>query len=420
MRTEKTCEIISVGTELLLGQIDDTNATWLSEKMATLGLNVYHRQTIGDNRKRLYEAFKLAQSRSDLVIVTGGLGPTDDDLTRDAACDLFGCNLETDLFTMKKIEAYYENRGMNMTENNRKQALSFSGGTVFENEVGMAPGLCYQYDETVWYFLPGVPTEMKWIVDHRLIPDLYSRDFLQYQLYSRELNFQGIGESTIEHELIDLIRKQSNPTIAPLAGDGHVTIRLTAKSVSKEEADELLDSIQEQILSRVSIYYVGDRPNTLERQIIERLRNKNLTFSACESITGGLFASQIVSEPGASDAFQGSIVSYTNEIKENIVNVPIEILERYGAVSEECARSMAEKSRVLMNSDLSISFTGVAGDQSIDGHSSGTVFVAISSKEGSTICEKLTLIGKRNEIRNQATKRGLKIFLNYIKNNYPV
>lgn len=410
MSHEKTCEIISVGTELLLGQIDDTNATWLSEKMATLGLNVYHRQTIGDNRKRLYEAFKLAQSRSDLVIVTGGLGPTDDDLTRDAACDLFGCSLETDLDTMKKIEDFYQKREMKMTENNRKQALSFSGATVFQNEVGMAPGLCYRHEETVWYFLPGVPTEMKWLVNHRLIPDLYARDFLQYQLYSRELNFQGIGESTIESELIDLIREQSNPTIAPLAGDGHVTIRLTAKSVSKEEADQLLDRLQEQILSRVSNYYVGDRPNTLERQLIGKLRDKQLTFSACESITGGLFTSQIVSESGASDVFRGAVVSYTNEVKQHVVNIPKEILERFGAVSEECARSMAERSRVLMGSDLSISFTGVAGNEPVDGHSNGTVFIAVSSKEGPTLCEKLNLTGKRNEIRQQATKQGLKFF----------
>ena len=417
MSQEKTCEIISVGTELLLGQIDDTNASWLSKKMATLGLDVYYRQTIGDNRNRLFEAFQLAQKRSDIIIVTGGLGPTEDDLTRDAACDLFGCSLETDPGTMEKIEQFYIDRQLTMTENNRKQALSFTGAKVFRNEVGMAPGLCYEFEGTVWYFLPGVPTEMKWLVENGVLPDLYDRDFVQYQIYSRELIFQGIGESTLENELIDLIRNQTNPTIAPLAGGGYVTIRLTAKSSSQEDADRLLDPMEEEIIARAREFYVGDRPLTDERQIIEWLHTNQFTMASCESLTGGQFASQIVSESGASSVFNGAIVSYTDEVKEHIVGVDRELLETVGAVSEEVARSMAKETRKLLLSDYAISFTGVAGAEPMDGHPGGTVFIAVAGKEKETVCQKLNLIGLRNDIREQAVQQGLKIFLNYIKSD---
>ncbi|WP_188205868.1 competence/damage-inducible protein A [Alkalibacillus aidingensis] len=408
---DSKCEIISVGTELLLGQIIDTNAAWLSEKLNELGLNVYYQQTVGDNKHRLYKVFKQAQERSNIVFVTGGLGPTEDDLTREVAAELFDTTLTTDDDTMDKIESFFQKRQLSMTSNNRKQALSFKGGTVFENKVGMAPGLKYEYEGVIWFFLPGVPKEMKWIINEQIIPYLYQIDFVEGKLYHRTLTFQGIGESTLETKLIDLIQTQSNPTIAPLAGNGYVTIRLTAKSKSEQEASKLLDQSEHQILSRVHSYFVGYGNLSIEKQLINLLKEHGLTCSSCESLTGGLFAAKLVEHRGVSQLFKGSIISYQNEIKEKVVGIPREVLDQDGAVSERCARLMAENTLNKLSSDIAISFTGVAGPDPLEGHQPGTVYIAISQKGKDTICQPIQLVGERSQIREEAVQSGLKLLL---------
>ncbi|MGM8214540.1 competence/damage-inducible protein A [Bacillaceae bacterium W0354] len=405
------CEIITVGTELLLGQVLDTNSTWLSEKLAHVGINVFHKQTVGDNYDRLLAVFKEAQKRSNIVIVTGGLGPTEDDLTRQVAADLFGCELEVDQQTLDKIEAFFKERKLNMPENNRKQALSFSGGKVFANKVGMAPGLYYKNNDTLWFFLPGVPKEMKWIVEEQIFPFLSQEGFLKKQLSSRVLTFQGIGESLLEAKLYDYIQEQTNPTIAPLAGNGYVTIRITAQGESKEEANQLIDPVEKKILERVGNYFVGYGNIPLEVQVMENLKMNQLTLSSCESITGGLFASTIIQHDGASNVFNGSIVSYSNKVKEHVVGVPKSVLANEGAVSELTAKIMAENIREKFNSDVSISFTGVAGKDPVEGYSQGTVFIGLSFLNHETVVKKVNLFGTRNAIREEAVLEGLKFIL---------
>lgn len=417
MIKDTKCEIITVGTELLLGQIVDTNSAWISEVLANSGINVYYKQTVGDNYDRLYSVFEKAQARSNIVVVTGGLGPTDDDLTKDVAAEIFKTQLEIHAPSMDKIQAYYDTRHQVMTENNRKQALGFKGGIVFDNEVGMAPGLFYEYDGTWWFFLPGVPREMKWLVSEKVIPFMKQKGILTEQLFSKVLSFQGIGESSLETELQDLIRSQSNPTIAPLAGNGYVTLRLTAKASNKVESEELFQPVEQQIMVRVGEYFTGYGHVPLELQLIQLCQEKGLTVSSCESLTGGLFASTIVQQEGASAILKGSFVSYTNETKANVVGVSQSILSEHGAVSEPCAKAMAEQTRLKMNTDVSISFTGIAGNQPVDGQEAGTVFIAISSNKGVEV-HKMVFSGDRNAIRERSTQEGFKYLISYLKKFY--
>lgn len=412
---ETKCEIITVGTELLLGQIVDTNSSWLSENLARVGINVYYKQTVGDNFNRMLSVFKQAQSRSNIVIVTGGLGPTEDDLTRQVAKEHFNCKVEIHQPTLEKIENYFKERQIEMTDNNRKQALSFKGGRVFNNQVGMAPGLFYEYKGVLWFFLPGVPREMKWLVKEEIIPFLNDYGILDYQLSSKVLTFSGIGESILETKLFDLIKEQSNPTIAPLAGNGYVTVRLTAKAKTLEQAQEIIKPVENEILKRLNDFFVGYDDIPLELQLMKLLRENELTISSCESLTGGLFASSIVKHDGASDIFKGAIVSYTNDVKENVVDVPKSVLQSHGAVSEVTAKLMAENVRLKLNSHIGISFTGVAGKTSVEGHKQGTVFIAFSSHDHATVVKKYNFSGNRQEIQEQCVKEGLKMILEQIK-----
>ncbi|RPF55925.1 competence/damage-inducible protein A [Aquisalibacillus elongatus] len=409
------CEIITVGTELLLGQIVDTNSAWLSERLASAGINVYFKQTVGDNEHRLFSVFEKAQSRSNIIFVTGGLGPTDDDLTKDVAAKLFQTNLMTHSSTMDKIETFFKKRNLQMTENNRKQALGFEGGKVFKNEVGMAPGLFFEHDGTWWFFVPGVPKEMKYLMNEQIMPYLKEQGVLTEQLYNRVLSFQGIGESTLETELHGLIRQQTNPTIAPLAKDGYVTLRLTAKAKTIKEANQLLDPTEEKIMNRVGSHFIGYGPVSLEEQLKILLEEHNLTLSSCESVTGGLFSSTMVSLEGASSFFNGSIVSYSNDAKEQVVGVSKEVITQHGAVSEPCAKQMAHLTRDKLQSDLSISFTGVAGDEVVDGHSPGTVFIGISANDHAEV-DYVQIKGDRQTIREEAATEGIKRLIKFIKN----
>ncbi|MDV2580668.1 competence/damage-inducible protein A [Alkalibacillus haloalkaliphilus] len=401
------CEIISVGTELLLGQIVDTNASWLSEKLNNIGLNVYYHQTVGDNFNRLASVFEQAQKRSNIIIVTGGLGPTEDDLTREVAASLFETDLKLDEPTFQEVQSYYTKRNLTMTENNRKQALYFNGGEVFHNKVGMAPGLHFEHKGVLWFFLPGVPKEMKWIANEKVIPFLHDKGLTEGKLFHRILTFQGIGESALETELLDLIQGQTNPTIAPLAGNGYIMIRLTAKANQEARAVELLDDTEQLVHKRVGDYFFDYGDQSLDQQLIHLLTKHEMTLSACESITGGQFASTIIANEGVSQLFKGSIISYTDEMKEEIVGIPHHLLQNEGAVSEACAKSMADNTQRMSGSNLSISFTGVAGPNEVNGYEPGTVFIAINYN-GETKCEHYHFSGDRNQIRDEAVQAGLK------------
>lgn len=399
-------EIVAVGTELLLGQIANTNAQWLSQQLALYGINVYNHTVVGDNLGRVEEAFQMAKKRSDIIIVTGGLGPTEDDLTREAFQLISGMEMIEDKPSMEKIELFFENHQVKMTPNNRKQARVFKGSAVLKNNVGMAPGMKVTIADKTWFFLPGVPREMKQITEDEIIPYLHMLTGNEQIIKSLVLKFIGIGESSLEHELKDLIQVQSNPTIAPLAGDDGVLIRITAKGTSEESLNQLLNNTKVQILERVGDFYFGEDDQVIEGVIVELLKKQNKKIAAAESLTGGMFTEKIISVDGASEVCPGGIICYDAEIKRDVLGVSERTIQNKGTVSEECALEMAERVRILLGSDIGIAFTGVAGPAQTEGKPVGKVFIAISDIHGHQIVKEFLFTGTRNAIRKRASIKG--------------
>ncbi|ESU32971.1 hypothetical protein G3A_07975 [Bacillus sp. 17376] len=405
-------EIIAVGTELLLGQIVNTNARFLSRQLADLGINVFYHTVVGDNPDRLKSAMEIARERANLIIFTGGLGPTKDDLTKDTIAGQLGKQLVLDEEAMRSIELYFEKTNRVMTKNNRKQALVIEGSTVLKNEHGMAPGMFLTAADNKFMLLPGPPSEMEPMFLKYGQPALEGMTGKQSKIESRVLRFFGIGEAALESEIEDLIDQQSNPTIAPLAGDGEVTLRLTARDDSKDTAQALIDKVEAEIMDRVGEYFYGYDETSLMIELSKLLRNKNLTLSAAESLTGGMFQQELTSISGASSLFKGGLVCYSNEAKIGLVKVNPETIEKYGAVSGECAEELAMNAAALTNSDIGISFTGVAGPDSLEGHPPGTVFIGLLVKGQPVHSEKLSLSGSRTDIRKRAVKFGCQIIIN--------
>lgn len=415
MTKNVNAEIIAVGTELLLGQIANTNAQWLSQQMAAHGINVHFHTVVGDNRSRVEETFKNAQKRSDIIVVTGGLGPTEDDLTREAFQSISHLEMTEHVPSMKKIEAFFQNRGLQMTANNRRQARVFKGATVFDNNVGMAPGMMVSYKGRTWIFLPGVPREMKQMFNDHVGAILDKRVGGGTVIKSKVLRFIGIGESRLAYELDDLIRTQRNPTIAPLAQKDGVVIRLTVKEHSISQADMLLEQTKQHILARVGSFYYGTDDETLERKIVSLLKNQNKRIAAAESLTGGGFYQRLTSVPGASQVCLGGIVCYDPEVKTNIVGVSPLTIQSKGTISRECAAEMAVNVCRIMHADIGISFTGIAGTDSVEGKPPGTVYIGICNKEGDKRIEHCTFSGDRETVRQQSVIKGLEMLFNWIK-----
>ncbi|APH05185.1 competence/damage-inducible protein A [Bacillus weihaiensis] len=398
-------EIIAVGSELLLGQIVNSNAQFLSQQLAEIGLNVYYHTVVGDNQNRLKHAIETAQKRSNVIIFTGGLGPTKDDLTKETIAHHLGKSLVIDQDALTNIEQYYLQTKRSMSENNKKQAIVIEGSIVLKNDYGMAPGMAIDVDETIYMLLPGPPSEMKPMFTQYGRTYFYEKLGFQEHLTSRVLRYFGIGESQLETDIQDLIDLQTNPTIAPLAADGEVTLRLTAKHKSEEAAIRLIDELETKINERVGQFFYGYEQTTLFQKVKELLLAKNKTISAAESLTGGLFSQHLTSLEAASQFVKGGIVCYTNEVKKNLLGVSPLILDDDGAVSEKCASEMASQIRLKTNSDIGISFTGVAGPGKQEGKPVGTVFIGISTNN-STNVYPLHLAGSRHGIRNRTVKYG--------------
>ncbi|MCA0988111.1 competence/damage-inducible protein A [Guptibacillus algicola] len=402
-------EIIAIGSELLLGQIANTNAQFISKRLANLGINVFYHTTVGDNGNRLKQAIEVAESRSDLLIFTGGLGPTKDDLTKETIATALSRQLVYDQEAMDDIEAYYKKTGGTMSENNRKQALVIEGSTVLPNDNGMAPGMAFTNDECTYMLFPGPPKELYPMFTTYAEPFLLNEMKDEERIISRELRFFGIGESSLETELEDLIDQQTNPTIAPLAGDLEVTLRLTARAASEEAASKLIDTTEQDIQKRVGKYFYGYDQTSLSGEAFSLLEKENWTISVAESLTGGMFSQEFTNIPGASSLFYGGIVCYSNEVKQK-VGVSSETLSSNGAVSEECAIELARGIKKMYNTDIGISFTGVAGPDSIEGKEAGTVFIGMVSPRGEeVICLKLA--GNRDAIRKRTVKYGFNTLL---------
>lgn len=380
-------EIIAVGTEILTGQITNTNAQFLSEEFAKLGIDVFFQTAVGDNEERLLSTIDLASKRSDLVVLCGGLGPTEDDLTKQTLAKYLGRNLVFDEQASKRLDEFFATRPQfTRTVNNERQAQLIDGSTPLQNSTGLAVGGVLEVDGVTYVVLPGPPSELKPMVWDYLVP-LLSSD--HKQLYSRVLRFFGIGESQLVTVLSDLIENQTDPTIAPYAKTGEVTLRLSTKADDLETAKAKLDELEHKILAKKTLnsiplenllYGYGD-DNSMSRVVFDLLKQKHKTITAAESLTAGLFQSSIADFPGSSAVFNGGFVTYSIEEKAKMLQIPLKDLQEHGVVSHFTAEKMAEQSRLLTDADFGIGLTGVAGPDGLEGHPAGTVFIGIATKE---------------------------------------
>ncbi|MCI8302600.1 MAG: competence/damage-inducible protein A [Oscillospiraceae bacterium] len=398
-------ELIAVGTELLLGNIANTDAQILSEKLSALGITVLHHTVVGDNPERLAEALETARRRADIIITTGGLGPTYDDLTKQTICRTFGRELELHQDILEEIRTWFETKlGKRMPENNVQQAMLPVNCTVFDNPVGTAPGCAFQEGGVHVLMLPGPPFECRYMFDNRARQ--YLEKLTDGVIVSHEIKIFGMGESSVEEALREPMTRLTNPTLAPYAKLNECMVRATAKAETREAAEALLKPLVAQVLETLGDVVYGVDVESLEQVVSAALLERGLTLSAAESCTGGLIAKRMTDLPGASKVFRGGVVSYTNGVKSGILGVPEALLEEQGAVSEPVARVMAEGCRRVCGSDLAVSVTGVAGPESDDrGNEVGTVYIALASDQG-TICRKLSC-GKgrgRERVRSAAAQ----------------
>lgn len=403
-------EIIAVGTELLLGQIVNTNAQYLSRGLAELGIDVYYQTVVGDNKERLIQAIEVGRGRADLLVFTGGLGPTQDDLTRDALAAYLGRGLTLHEPTMSKIEGMFANRGGAFVESNRRQALLVEGASPLRNDTGLAVGNALSADGTHYLLLPGPPREMKPMFLNDA--SLWLKELLgpTASLHSVMLKFAGIGESGLEDLLIDLIREQRDPTIAPYAQEGEVAIRVSTKAANAEEADRKLEGTLVEIRKRTASYLYAEDDVPIEAAVVRLLAEQRRTVTLAESCTGGMVAQLLTTIPGSADVFPGGVVSYSNLVKMRALGVPTALLEgpeAPGAVSPETAAAMAEGVRAIADSDYAVSITGVAGPAAAEGKPVGLVYVGIAARGKPARTEKLQLSGDREGIRLRAAKRAL-------------
>ena len=383
-------EIIAVGTEILTGQILNTNAQFLSEKLAEIGVDVYIQTAVGDNEARLLSVLEIARERSELVILTGGLGPTEDDLTKQTVAKFLGKNLVFDAQAQAKLDDFFAQRpDYARTPNNERQAQIIQGATSLANETGLAVGGMIEVEGVTYVVLPGPPNELKPMVLNELLPRLMTGA----KLYSRVLRFFGIGESQLVTILADLIEQQTDPTLASYAKTGEVTLRLSTKAKSQEEADAALNTLEEQILSRDTFegtslrelcYGYGDE-TSLASLVVEELKKRQISITAAESLTAGLFQASIADFSGVSAIFKGGFVTYSLEEKAKMLDIPQAELEIHGVVSTYTAEKMAEQAREKTASDIGISLTGVAGPESLEGHPAGTVFIGLSQESGTEV-----------------------------------
>ena len=392
----KTAEILCVGTELLLGDIVNTNAAYLSTKLAELGICVYRHTVVGDNPQRLLHALDAAFSEADLVITSGGLGPTYDDLTKETVSSYFGKTLSMHEPSLTAIRAYFDRIGRVMTKNNEKQAMMPEGAIVFPNRYGTAPSLAIEgKNNKTAIMLPGPPGELIPLFEEEILPYLQSRR--DSVLVSKNIHIFGMGESSVENELKELMTEAKNPTVAPYCKEGEVRLRVTASADTEEKAASLCDGMIETIRkTEVGKYIYGIDVESLEEAAILHLRNKGMTLATAESCTGGLCAKRITDLAGCSDVFLGGCVTYANEAKIELLGVKKETLDTYGAVSEQTAREMARGVRERLGASVGTATTGIAGPGGGTPEKPvGTVYVAVSTEKGEVV-RKLSLSATRS------------------------
>ncbi|MBE7042787.1 MAG: competence/damage-inducible protein A [Ruminococcaceae bacterium] len=406
-------EIIAVGTEILLGNIVNTNAQYLSEKLSELGINVYYQSVVGDNPDRLKSCLKQAMERADLLLITGGLGPTQDDLTKETAAELMGFSLEMHEPSLERMRAYFQAVNRPMTPNNKKQAMMPKGATVLKNDCGTAPGCMMERDGKIMILLPGPPIEMKTMYEGYVRPLLLQKS--DSVISSRTMRLFGIGESRAESLIADLIRESENPSIAPYAKLCEVHLRLTAKAETEEKAEQMLDETEGKVSELLGQYCYGYDEDTLQTVAVHTLMEQGKTLAVAESCTGGMIAKMITEVSGSSRVFTHGFVTYANEAKEQMLGVKHSALERFGAVSETVAMQMCRGAKEKSGADFALSVTGIAGPGGgTDKKPVGLVYIGLATSNG-VRCKKLLLSGSRDKIRTQTAMNALAMLLEELK-----
>lgn len=406
-------EIVGVGTELLLGQIANTNAQWISERLAEIGVDVTNHQVVGDNLDRIVEALRLALSRADVVIATGGLGPTQDDITRTAFASVLGAELvrRPELETM--LRERFTRVGRQMPESNLLQADVPEGARYIRPRRGTAPGLVAEVDGRRVYALPGVPGEMREMVEGTIVPELAALAG-PAALVSRILRCTGIAESKVAELLDDLFHSVTNPTVAYLAGGGEVKVRLSAKAATRQEAEALIDPVASEVVGRIGDFVFSGDDASLEETVGRLLRSTHLTLACAESLTGGELGARITAVPGASDYFLGSAVCYTAEAKRDVLGVSWETLDGPGVISRECVREMAVGARRVYGADVAVALTGAAGPDPHEGAQPGQVWVALEA-EAVSHQRPLRAPGDREMVRRWAEQAALDLVRRHLE-----
>ncbi len=404
-------EIICVGTELLLGNIVNTNAAYMAEKISEAGLSCYYQSVVGDNEERLLESIKTARKRSDIIILCGGLGPTEDDLTKETAAKSYGRKLIMDEESRLHIEQYFAKKGTQPTENNWKQALVPEGGRAIFNPNGTAPGIIMEEKDARLILLPGPPSELIPMFENDIFP--YLKELTPSVILSKTVKICGIGESKVETMIADLIDAQSNPTIATYAKIGEVHIRVTASGEDKKAARKLVKPIIQELKDRFGNYiYTTDESETLEQSVVDLLLANKLTVSCAESCTGGMLSSRLINVPGVSDVYKSGFVTYSNKSKRKLLGVRKSVIDKYGAISAEAARDMAKGLAGVTKADVCVSVTGNAGPDASEDKPVGLVYIGCCIKGRVSVTEA-RFSGNRNKIRESATAAAL----SFVRNN---
>ena len=412
-----TVELVSVGTEILLGNIVNTNAAYLAEQCAALGFSCFYQTVVGDNEERLMQALQTALGRSDIVIASGGLGPTQDDLTKETAAKVLGRSLYMDDHSKERIAQYFTRRGLELTENNWKQAMVPEGATVIDNDNGTAPGIIMEENGKRIILLPGPPGELIPMFESAVGP--YLAGAAAGIIYSQTVKLCGIGESKAETMIADLIAQQGNPTIAPYAKTGEVHLRITAKAEEEKEARKLVKPVVKELKNRFGMnVYTTDKDVTLEEAVVDLLLANRLTVTTAESCTGGLLSARLINVPGVSEVFKSGQVTYSNKAKHKLLGVKKPSLDKYGAVSENVAKQMAKGAAVSSKADVAVAITGIAGP---DGGTAqkpvGLVYIACS------VCGKMKIkeyhfSGSRSKIRENSVTAALTLMRQSILEHY--
>ena len=413
-------ELIMVGTELLLGEVIDTNSAYLAQRLAELGVDLYYVSRVGDNRRRIAQLVKQAHQRADLIIISGGLGPTTDDLTKEAVADAFGLELALCTEALAEIEEHFCRLGRPMSENNKRQAYLPAGGKALSNPKGTAPGVLLELpDGKAVIMLPGVPVELKAIMEDSVIPYIQRNlgEENRAVIYSKVLRFYGLGESAIDNIVQDIIAAQTNPTIAPYAGSGEVRLRITAKAADESEALRLIEPVERQLLDRLAPYFYGYGDEGLEIVVARLLLSQKKTVAVAESCTGGLISHKLTNVPGSSGYYMQGAVTYSNAAKTGVLGVDPELLAQFGAVSKQVAKAMAEGVRQWAGTDIGLAVTGIAGP---GGGSAakpvGLVYFGIGYPGGAKAFRR-QFAGDRLQVKERAALAALDILRRYLLGN---